>query len=750
LFATLLLSLVFGVGQPMLTLAAIEGPGQEFILCAPQDRIAAIATRHNLTVLRTLDEHMLGVVLVRGPVPRQLTNAILGDTLDAPTQQLIQEVRSDPDVEHFDVNGPSAITELGENLQLNESLVEILDSLAHPTLSGYFGNSVWTSYISQPALNVIKLLQAQQFANGAGVIVAVIDTGVDPHHPALQGALVPGYDFTRDLAGPASEWADLAESLVEILDSATVSILNPSSPVAVNGTTKAMVDPATAAQVDLTLLPPSFGHGTMVAGLIHVVAPTAKIMPLKAFNADGSSNAFDIERAIYYAVDHGAKIINMSFSSVTTSAELTHAIDYASMHGVICLASAGNSGRRAVVFPGGYRNVMAIGSTSMADLRSTFSNYGDHLVKVAAPGETLITLYPGGRYAAVSGTSFSTALVAGGVSLLSQLEPTVDYRLAARYFDNGAVKLPNRELGDGRVDLYEALRTLAPASTTPTPDTTAPTVALTSPAAGATVTGVYPLAANASDNVGVASVHFALDGVSLGDVTATPFGLNWDSTAASTGAHVLVAVARDAAGNQSQASVTITVTNDTIAPTVTVTSPVANATVTGTIAINASASDNVGVVGVQFTLDGANLGAEQTTAPYAITWNSASVANGAHVIGAVAHDAAGNSQIAASVSVTVNNDTTAPTVALTSLAEAAVVSGSVALTASASDNVGVAGVQFALDGVNLGAEITTGAYELAWNSAAAANGSHVLSVVARDAAGNQHTASITVIVTNLP
>jgi hypothetical protein len=177
---------------------------------------------------------------------------------------------------------------------------------------------------------------------------------------------------------------------------------------------------------------------------------------------------------------------------------------------------------------------------------------------------------------------------------------------------------------------------------------------------------------------------------------------------------------------------------------------VANATVTGTIAINASASDNVGVVGVQFTLDGANLGAEQTTAPYAITWNSASVANGAHVIGAVAHDAAGNSQIAASVSVTVNNDTTAPTVALTSLAEAAVVSGSVALTASASDNVGVAGVQFALDGVNLGAEITTGAYELAWNSAAAANGSHVLSVVARDAAGNQHTASITVIVTNLP
>ena len=95
--------------------------------------------------------------------------------------------------------------------------------------------------------------------------------------------------------------------------------------------------------------------------------------------------------------------------SLTTSAELTHAIDYASMHGVICLASAGNAGRHAVVFPGGYRNVMAIGSTTTSDQRSTFSNYGDHLVTFAAPGEKLITLYPGRRYAAVSGTSFSNA-----------------------------------------------------------------------------------------------------------------------------------------------------------------------------------------------------------------------------------------------------------------------------------------------------------------------------------------------------
>src|SRR6185295_14874653 len=102
-----------------------------------------------------------------------------------------------------------------------------------------------------------------------------------------------------------------------------------SGPLAVNGSTVAMVDPAIATL--LTQLPHAFGHGTMVAGLVHVVAPTAMIMPLKAFKADGTSNAFDIERAIYYAVDHGAKVINMSFSSETPSTELTRAIDYATM-----------------------------------------------------------------------------------------------------------------------------------------------------------------------------------------------------------------------------------------------------------------------------------------------------------------------------------------------------------------------------------------------------------------------------------
>jgi hypothetical protein len=396
--------------------------------------------------------------------------------------------------------------------------------------------------------------------------------------------------------------------------------------------------------VNLALLPHAFGHGTMVAGLVHVVAPAAKIMPLKAFKADGTATTFDIERAIYYAVEHGAKVINMSFSSVMTSTELVHAIDYATSHGVICLASAGNSGRSAVVFPAGYRNVMAIGSTSLTDQRSNFSNYGDHLVQFAAPGETLITLYPGRRYAAVSGTSFSTAAVAGAAGLLSQLEPAMDQRLAGRYLDDGSVKQPDWEFGSGRVNLYESLRSHVPANAPPAADTIAPTVTLENPLAGATVTGTLQITSNAFDEVGVTGVQFTLDGVMLGDVSAAPFSLNWDSSAGASGPHLLTATARDAAGNQSTASVGITVSNDTTAPSVTLTSPAANASIAGAITLRATASDDVGVAGVQFAIDGVNVGAEETTAPYQLPWDSAAVANGAHTISVVARDPAGNAQ----------------------------------------------------------------------------------------------------------
>src|SRR5467141_2564814 len=276
-------------------------------------------------------------------------------------------------------------------------------------------------------------------------------------------------------------------------------------------------------------------------------------------------------------------------------------------------------------------------------------------------------------------------------------------------------------------------------------------VTVTSPASGSTVSGTVTVSASVSivGALTVAGVQFKLDGANPGaEDTTSPYSVSWNTTTASNASHTLTAVARDAAGNRTtSAPVTVTVFNDTTAPTVSITSPASGATVSGTITVTASASDNVGVAGVQFQLDGVN-GVEVTAAPYSISWNTTTASNASHTLTAVARDAAGNRTTSAPVTVTVFNDTTAPTVSITSPASGATVSGTISVTASASDNVGVVGVQFQLDGVN-GVEVTAAPYSISWNTTTASNASHTLTAVARDAAGNRTTsAPVTVTVSN--
>jgi len=289
-------------------------------------------------------------------------------------------------------------------------------------------------------------------------------------------------------------------------------------------------------------------------------------------------------------------------------------------------------------------------------------------------------------------------------------------------------------------------------------DSTPPTVSITSPGNNASVSGTINIQVSASDNVGVAGVQFKVDGANTGaEDTVSPYSYSLNTVGLSNGIHSLTAVARDAANNTAtSAAVSINANNvapDTAAPSVSISAPVAGATISGTVSISATASDNVGVVGVQFKVDGANVGAEDTAAPYSSSWNTVSVSNGSHSVTAVARDAAGNTRTSAAVNVTANNvapDTTAPTVSISSPASGATVSGSVSLSASASDNVGVVGVQFRVDGANLGAEDTTSAYSASWDTRTASNGSHSISAVARDAAGNTRTSTaISVTVNNV-
>jgi hypothetical protein len=172
------------------------------------------------------------------------------------------------------------------------------------------------------------------------------------------------------------------------------------------------------------------------------------------------------------------------------------------------------------------------------------------------------------------------------------------------------------------------------------------------------------------------------------------------------------------------------------------TAPANGSSVSGIVLVTANASDNVGVVGVQFFVDGAPLLAEDTSAPYSVSWDTTIASNATHMLTAVARDAAGNRTTSAAIQVSVRNsvpDTTPPAVAITAPTNGASVSGTVQVTANATDNVAVAGVQFYLDGVALGPEATSAPYAVTWDTTKSANGSHTLTAIARDAAGNTAT-----------
>ena len=209
-------------------------------------------------------------------------------------------------------------------------------------------------------------------------------------------------------------------------------------------------------------------------------------------------------------------------------------------------------------------------------------------------------------------------------------------------------------------------------------------------------------------------------------------------------------MARDAAGNTGNAQeITVTVNNDGTPPSVSLTNPSDGATVSGTIAVSADATDNVGVVGVQFSIDGNALGAEDTVAPYEVNWNTLTVGNGNHLVTAAARDAAGNSA-SASISVTVSNtDDVPPTVLVTSPANGTTVSGTISVNATASDNVGV--VRSAVpDWTAICSARRTPRRRILrpGTQRPPAIGFHNLAARARDAAGNVTTSAISVIVSN--
>lgn len=316
----------------------------------------------------------------------------------------------------------------------------------------YYGTIAWHGYVAQPATQIIRLADAQNgFRIGGTGIVAVIDTGVDVNHPVLYPVLLPGYDFTRNQPG-ASEWLDVSGLQNGYIDTNT----QDQQPGYVQQSTAAVLDQSTAAVLDGKDYT-AFGHGTMTSGLIHLVAPRAKILPLKAFSSDGTGYLSNIVAALYYAVQHKANVVNMSFDLASSSPSLNQAVAYANKAGVVLVAAAGNESTNAAVYPAALNGyVVGIASTTNWDSRSTFSNYGAVDVWIAAPGENIVSTFPGGTYASASGTSFSSPIVAGTVSLmLSAKQQSVNQSQASKALSNAQQLTP--DLNHGRLNVYQAI-----------------------------------------------------------------------------------------------------------------------------------------------------------------------------------------------------------------------------------------------------------------------------------------------------
>jgi len=426
---------------------------RRYIVHLPGETSAAtVAGRHGLTLVRSLTGSGSGIHVFNAPAGRQ-------------GWLVLQGLTSDPSVLAAEDDTPVTLPGINAAVKLHPSSAPAPTLPLDGTLRQYFSSLATKGYTRQPAAGIIRVDDVQEDYTGAGVTVAVIDTGADFSQQVLAASFVQGWDFVNGVTGGA-EAADrnpltamiLAQETTPILDQETTPILDGGSAIILTQETTPILDQETTPILDGTHFP-AYGHGTMVAGLVHLVAPEATILPVRVFAADGSSTVSQIVAGIYWAVDHGAQVLNMSFSTTMPSDALQSAIQYAMAKGVICVAAAGNDGQAEVVYPGSYQGVLNVASVANQDVRSLFSNYGP-TISLAAPGEGLVTTYPANHYAIVWGTSFSAPLVSGGAALLigasEERNPTADQ---VRDALGHAVSI-GQELGAGQLDLQQAIRAL--------------------------------------------------------------------------------------------------------------------------------------------------------------------------------------------------------------------------------------------------------------------------------------------------
>ncbi|MBJ6749840.1 Ig-like domain-containing protein [Geomonas anaerohicana] len=265
-----------------------------------------------------------------------------------------------------------------------------------------------------------------------------------------------------------------------------------------------------------------------------------------------------------------------------------------------------------------------------------------------------------------------------------------------------------------------------------------PVVGIISPAPNVTVTGSVAVNVSAVDNVGVTNAELYVNGKLLAGGNSAPYVFNWPTASLAPGQYTLTAKAYDAAGNVGTAEQVVFVSGDAAAPTVTITAPSSNKQVSGIVTVTAGATDNVGVTGLAL-YDNSTLVYAANQSPLSYNWNTATAGAGSHTLVVIASDAAGNAG-SSSVTVTVSNDVTPPSVNILSPSSSTLSNANLKVSASAKDNVAVVRMEVYLDGALL---LGTNSGSIS-ASAKVAAGTHTVAVNAYDAAGNKGSRTVSV------
>lgn len=328
-------------------------------------------------------------------------------------------------LEQLNSNGAVSVAESNKSVQLDSiyspiildsrSILMLDDDLNQPPTGSSNPLEIW----DQPFHRLIEHRDVMRYARGAGVTVAVIDTGVDMTHPFLSPYLINGYDFIGNDSYPNE--------------------VNTGYGIAANSI--------------------GYGHGTHVAGIIRLVAPDANIMPIRVVDSEGHAELFDVVQGIAHAVKNNADIINLSFSVSESSQLLKLWIDKAHQSDILVVTSAGNDDTSYLNFPANIPGVVTVSSITNSGYKSSFANYGG-LVDVVAPGERITSCSPGGGWAERSGTSMATPMVAAQAAVLRSYRNATHNNLIYAIYDNAysvAYLNPGRGMGQGLIDMWKSL-----------------------------------------------------------------------------------------------------------------------------------------------------------------------------------------------------------------------------------------------------------------------------------------------------